>query len=301
MWQKVATEVKDIELSLNSVTVSKSIPNINKVGVMYSAGVVSKIKTVQQGLRYLALLQFSAYLWPQQAIVEDGVSFDYIIVGAGTAGSVIANRLTEDENISVLLIEAGGDAPVEGVVPGCTLFLKRSRFDWNYTTENDEFTKKCHQKPYFEMSLGKMLGAAAITKIKTIQLGLKYLALLQFTAYLWPNQAIVEDGARFDYIVVGAGTAGSVIANRLTEDENVSVLLIEAGAEAPVESVVPGCTLFFQNTEFDWNFTTKNDEFTKKCHQKPNYEMSLGKMLGVAIGGGIDWMRNMVARLFRRS
>jgi choline dehydrogenase len=64
-------------------------------------------------------------------------TFDYIVVGAGTAGCVLANRLTEDGKSSVLLLEAGGsDLSIWIQVPigyGRTFFDKR--INWMYDTE----------------------------------------------------------------------------------------------------------------------------------------------------------------------
>jgi choline dehydrogenase len=61
---------------------------------------------------------------------------DYIIVGAGTAGCVLASRLTEDRHVSVLLLEAGGaDRKKEIRIPLAFSKLFRSEIDWSYFTQ----------------------------------------------------------------------------------------------------------------------------------------------------------------------
>jgi len=60
---------------------------------------------------------------------------DYIIVGAGSAGCVLASRLSEDPHTSVMLIEAGGaDTKREIHIPLAWLKLFKSEVDWDYTT-----------------------------------------------------------------------------------------------------------------------------------------------------------------------
>jgi choline dehydrogenase-like flavoprotein len=62
-------------------------------------------------------------------------TYDYVIVGAGSAGCVLANRLSEDSSVSVLLIEAGGPDTNDLIhIPAAFGALFRTDQDWDHST-----------------------------------------------------------------------------------------------------------------------------------------------------------------------
>ncbi|KAJ6535918.1 hypothetical protein DFH09DRAFT_97703 [Mycena vulgaris] len=66
------------------------------------------------------------------------LSYDFVIVGGGTAGNVVANRLTENPNFSVLVLEAGisNEGVLDSEVPifVYNLLQQPNIYEWNYTT-----------------------------------------------------------------------------------------------------------------------------------------------------------------------
>ncbi|KAF5137752.1 Pyranose dehydrogenase 1 [Metarhizium anisopliae] len=87
--------------------------------------------------------------------------------------------------------------------------------------------------------------------------------LSTLTAILACPTRQIKTASKYDYIVIGGGTSGLVIANRLSEDRNVSVLVIEAGKSVLNNANVTdvdGYGLAF-GTDIDWQYKSVNQTY----------------------------------------
>uniref|UniRef100_A0A8D8Q3M0 Glucose dehydrogenase [FAD, quinone] n=1 Tax=Cacopsylla melanoneura TaxID=428564 RepID=A0A8D8Q3M0_9HEMI len=97
--------------------------------------------------------------------------FDFIIVGGGSAGSVLANRLSEEMDWQILLIEAGGEPLPETEIPSNWHNMIKSSQDWGYRTQPDSrmFFGLENKTNYWPR--GKGLGGSSIINAMLYQRG----------------------------------------------------------------------------------------------------------------------------------
>ena len=81
---------------------------------------------------------YTIYLAPLVALnltlrlVSASLTYDYVIAGGGTAGLLLAVALTEDSNVTVIVLEAGGDTNI--TVPKKQGSIQHTQYDWQFQT-----------------------------------------------------------------------------------------------------------------------------------------------------------------------
>jgi hypothetical protein len=93
--------------------------------------------------------------------------YDYIVVGSGSAGAVVASRLSENPNISVLLLEAGPPDTFWGSkflmqIPALTPHFQRSNKDWAFRTQPQQNAARALNDHISAWPRGRVLGGSSV-------------------------------------------------------------------------------------------------------------------------------------------
>jgi choline dehydrogenase len=169
---------------------------------------------------------------------EQATEYDYIIVGAGSAGCVLANRLSADPKNRVLLLEAGGKdtSPLIHIPVGYAETLKDPKVNWLYQTEADPGTNdRQHIWPR-----GKVLGGSssinAMLYVRGQRRDYDIWRQLGCEGWGWDDCAPYFQKAEHQERsgLSGHATGGPLNVSDVTERHPISDLCIDAGVQAGV-------------------------------------------------------------------
>ena len=212
-------------------------------------------------------------------------TFDYIVIGAGTAGSLVANRLSADKERQVLLIEAGRKDDYHWIhIPvGYLYCIGNPRTDWLYSTEPDAgLNGRTLRYPR-----GKTLGGCSSINGMIYMRGQsrdydQWARLTGDDEWCW-NKVLPAFRQHEDYYLGademhGAGGEWRVEKQRLRWD------ILDAFAAAAVQAGVPqshdfnrgnneGVGYFQVNQKDGWRWNTAKAFLRPTCYGRPNFEL----------------------------
>jgi len=220
--------------------------------------------------------------------MQSDPSFDYIVVGAGTAGCLLANRLSADASKRVLLVEAGGrdSYPWIHIPVGYLYCIGNPRTDWLYQTEPDAGLNGRRLR----YPRGKVLGGCSSINGMIYMRGQSrdydgWAELCGEPLWRWehclPAFRRHEDHHGGGNEFHGAGGEWRVEKQRLHWD------VLDAFAQAAQQAGIPATTdfnrgnnegvgFFEVNQRRGWRWTTAKAFLHAACSARPNFELQTG-------------------------
>lgn len=202
--------------------------------------------------------------------------YDYIIVGAGSAGCVLAARLTEDPDVKVCLVEAGPADTADNIhIPVAFGKLFRTHLDWDYATHEERFLGR--RRIY--LPRGRVLGGTSSINTMVYIRGNR----IDFDGWnqpgwsydeLLPYFKLSEDNERGVSVYHGVG--GPLAVSEGRSKNPMSAAFVEAGAQAgyPVNDDFNGASQegfgFFQLTQRDGRRASSATAFLHPAMSRPN-------------------------------
>jgi len=215
-------------------------------------------------------------------------TFDYIIIGAGTAGSLIANRLSADKTKRVLLIEAGRKDDYHWIhIPvGYLYCIGNPRTDWLYNTEPDAgLNGRTLRYPR-----GKTLGGCSSINGMIYMRGQsrdydQWASLTGDDGWRWQN--VLPAFRKHEDFYLGADEMHGAGGEWRVEKQRLRWDILDAFADAAVQAGVPHTTDFnrgsnegvgyFQvNQKNGWRWNTAKAFLRPTCYGRPNFELWTG-------------------------
>lgn len=213
-------------------------------------------------------------------------TFDYIIVGGGTAGCVLANRLTASSNHKVLVLEAGG--PDNGfwipIPAGFSKLLTNAKYNWRFQTEPEENT----YNRTIVVPRGKGLGGSTLINGMIFVRGQPqdYDTWAQLGATGWSFDDVLPYFKKLENFEDGPselrGKSGPVNIVRVAERPEISEAFIAAAQQAgfPANPDYNGASQegfgYYQVNQRDGRRWSAADAYLKPAMSRPNLAVRTG-------------------------